>query len=149
MSMVTRLSVLLLSAAAIASCGVAAKAQSAEEWAQVIAMDRKLVQSGASPELIQIDMTIAKMIPEGQAIVASHDQAKARQWSQKFHALMARKDQISRKYLAEHPFKYAGPKADPCLSPMGKNTCAPPPTPQPRRMCSINYGSTVGLIPCD
>lgn len=38
--------------------------------------------------------------------------------------------------------------ADPCISPMGKNICASQ-QPQPeQQMCSVNYGSTVGLVPC-
>jgi hypothetical protein len=156
MSMVTRVSVLLISAAAIASFGAPANAQSAgaitaEEWARVTAMDQQAVRAGAAPpELVQIDIALAKVIPEGQAIIASHDEAKARDWSRRFRALVARRNEVDRKFLAAHPIHLnTGPKADPCLSPMGKNICAPPPSAQPRRMCSMNFGSTVGLVPCD
>lgn len=158
MSMMTKVYVLLLSAVAIASFGMPAHAQSAgnisispQEWALVTAMDQKAVKAGAAPpELVQIDIALAKVIPERQAIMASHDEAKAREWSRRFIALVARRNEVNRKFLAAHPIHLnSGPRADPCLSPMGKNTCAPPPQAQPRRMCSMNYGSTVGLVPCD
>jgi|GEM_PF-3546071 len=160
MSVVTRVSVLLFAAAVVTSCVPASQTGapianrssadiSPEEWANVMAMDRKAVQEGAAPpEDIQFDLTLAKMIPEGQAIRASHDQVKAKDWSQRYHALMARKNEVDQKFAAAHPIHLApssGP--DPCISPMGKDICTPPPV-QTQQMCSVNYGSTVGLVPC-
>lgn len=112
-------------------------------------MDQKLVQSGAAPpEDIQFDIALSKLIPEGEAIVAAHDQAKARDWSRRYNALMTRKNEVDQKYAAAHPFHFdPALQADPCISPAGQNTCVAPPV-QAQQMCSVNYGSTVGLVPC-
>jgi hypothetical protein len=160
MTVVTRVSALLVVAAIVASCVPASQAgapianRSAsnitpDEWANVIAMDQKAVKEGVlAPEIIPIDLTLSKMIPEGQAIVASHDQAKARDWSRRYHTLIARRNEIDQKSAAAHPIHFNAVQSDPCLSPMGKDICTPPPPVQTQQMCSVNYGDTVGLVPC-
>ncbi|NTJ65861.1 hypothetical protein G6M50_16350 [Agrobacterium rhizogenes] len=160
MSVMTRVSVLLFAAAVMTSCVPASQAgapianRSAgnitpDEWANVIAMDQKAVNAGVlAPEIIPIDLTLSKMIPEGQVIVASHDQAKARDWSRRYHALIARRNELDQKSAAAHPIHFNAVQSDPCLSPMGKDICTPPPPVQTQQMCSVNYGDTVGLVPC-
>lgn len=160
MSVMTKMSVLLFMGAAVAGCVPASQSGapiakgsagnlSADEWSRVVAMDQKAVQEGAGPpEIIPIDLTLSKMIPEGQAILASHDQAKAQDWSRRYHALIARRNEIDQKFAAAHPIHFNAIQSDPCLSPMGKNICAAPPPVETQQMCSVNYGDTVGLVPC-
>ena len=75
-------------------------------------------------------------------------QAKARDWSRRYHALIARRNEIDQKSAAAHPIHFNAVQSDPCLSPMGKDICTPPPPVQTQQMCSVNYGDTVGLVPC-
>ncbi|MGY5776237.1 hypothetical protein [Rhizobium sp. LEGMi135b] len=160
MTVVTRVAALFFAAAVVASCAPASQAGapvanrsagniSSDEWANVIAMDQKAVKEGAmSPEIIPIDLTLSKMIPEGQAIIASRNQAKAQDWSRRYHALIAQRNEIDQKSAAAHPIHFNAVQSDPCLSPMGKDICTPPPPVQAQQMCSVNYGDTVGLVPC-
>jgi hypothetical protein len=125
------------------------------EWSKVIEMDRESVRRGQlAPKVIQYDLQIAQMIPEGEEIMASHDQAKARIWSEKMNSINVARNEAIRKMAAREmaqnnatPNAWANAKPDPCLSPMGKNICTTPPAQQG----GVNYsvgpggiGATVG-----
>jgi len=126
------------------------------EWAKVIEIDRASVRAGQLPnEVITYDLQIEKMIPESQAILAAHDEARARIWSTKMHALIEARDRVTEKFAAKAMARnnavanaLGNGKPDPCLSPMGKNTCA---APSARQGDSAHYtvgpgglGATIG-----
>jgi hypothetical protein len=129
------------------------------EWAKVIDMDRDLVRRGLmSPEVIPYDLQMAQLIPEGEEIMVTHDKTKARIWSKKYNAIVAGRNAAAGKMTAKAKAlaamsatsgAFADQKPDACLSPMGKNICAAPPSQQG----SVKYvvgpggiGATVGGI---
>lgn len=160
----------LLMIAALAGCGmIPARNQGgtpvgsntplspSEEWAKMVELDRASVARGElPPEVIRYDLQIAQMIPEGEAIIAAKDKAKARVWSEKLNTIQLARNDIMAKRLAREMAKnnstipvWSNAKPDPCLSPMGRNICASKSTPQDR----VNYtvgpggmGATVGGI---
>ncbi|MDR3440189.1 hypothetical protein [Telmatospirillum sp.] len=95
------------------------------------------------------------MIPESQEILASHDQAKARIWSKKMNAIVEARNKATEQFAAKAMARnnaiantFGNGKPDPCLSPMGKNTCTASPA---RQADSVNYsvgpgglGATIG-----
>ncbi|PQV53497.1 hypothetical protein [Paraburkholderia sp. BL21I4N1] len=126
------------------------------DWAKVVENDRASVRAGQLPkEVIQYDLEIEKMIPEGQAILASHDQVKGRIWSKKMNAIIEARNKATEKFVAKEVARnnaiantFGNAKPDPCLSPMGKNTCSASPA---RQGDSVNYtvgpgglGATIG-----
>jgi hypothetical protein len=117
----------------------------------MIAQDRKLVAKGEAPaENVEIDIELAKLVTEGQAIVAANDKVKAQAWSAKYSALVARRAESDRKWFVAHPLTLGqNPYRNDCLSPMGKDLCAPPPPPEPQqRMCTVEGNGVSGLMPC-
>lgn len=112
-------------------------ALSSSDWAQIIESDRASVRAGQMPpEVIQYDLQIGKMIPEGEEILASHDQARARLWSKRMSAITDARNKATEKFAAKEMAKnnsvahaFGNGKPDPCLSPMGKNICAASPAP--------------------
>jgi hypothetical protein len=126
-------------------------------WAQIVEMDRESVRRGRlSPEIIPYDLQIAQMIPEGEAIKASHDQAKARLWSEKLNSINVARNKLVRQMAAREMAQsgsasnaWADQKPDPCLSPMGKNICTTPPAQQGNVDYSAGpggIGATIGGI---
>ncbi len=126
------------------------------DWAKVIDNDRASVRAGQLPkEVIQYDLQIEKMIPESQEILASHDQAKAHAWAKKMNAVVEARNKATEQFAAKAIARnnaiansFGNGKPDPCLSPMGKNTCAASPA---RQGDSVNYsvgpgglGATIG-----
>lgn len=121
-----------------------------EGWAQITDKDQEWVRRGVLPkEIIQYDLQIGQMLPEAQEIMASHDRAKARVWSEKMHGLIAARN----KPIAAAQAKWAAMSSveaddadthhpDPCLSPMGKNICN---TGTPAGS-SVNYSAGPGGI---
>ncbi|WP_323120269.1 hypothetical protein [Burkholderia alba] len=111
---------------------------SSADWARMIESDRASVRAHQlPPEVIGYDLEIEKMLPEGQQIIATHDQARARIWSKKMHAIMDARNEATRKFSAKEIAKnnaianaLGNGRPDPCLSPMGKNTCASAPSQQ-------------------
>lgn len=107
-------------------------------WANITEMDRESVRLGRlPPEVIQYDLQIAQMIPEGEAIVASHNEAKARIWAEKMNSIEAARNKAMGKIAATEvartdatPNTLGDGKPDPCLSPMGKNICTARPATQ-------------------
>lgn len=102
--------------------------------AKIIEMDREGIRQGwLPPEILQYDLQIAKLLPEGQEIMASRDPVKARIWSEKMDTLNRLKSQAMAKLApgavaqnAEAPSAPVNRTPDPCLSPMGVNTCTAP-----------------------
>ncbi len=126
------------------------------DWAKVVENDRASVQAGQLPkEVIQYDLEIEKMIPEGQQLLASHDQVKGRIWAKKINAIVEARNKATEQFSAKAIARnnaianaFGNAKPDPCLSPMGKNTCTASPARQPD---SVNYtvgpgglGATIG-----
>ncbi|SFT71115.1 hypothetical protein [Paraburkholderia aspalathi] len=105
---------------------------SSADWTKVTENDRASVRAGQLPkEVIQYDLQIEKMIPEGQEILASHDQARARVWTKKMNAIVEARNKVTEQFTAKAMARnnaianaFGNGKPDPCLSPMGKNTCA-------------------------
>lgn len=103
----------------------------AEGWAQITEKDQEWVRRGVLPkEIVQYDLQIGRMLPEAQGILASHDQARARAWSEKMHGLIEARNKpiiaAQAKWLALSRAQAGDPdehRPDPCLSPMGKNIC--------------------------
>lgn len=129
---------------------------SSADWAKVVENDRASVRAGQLPkEVIQYDLQIEKMIPEGQDILASHDQARARIWSKKMNSIVEARNKATEKFSAKQIARnnavanaFGNGKPDPCLSPMGKNICTAPPAQQGG---GVNYtvgpggiGATIG-----
>jgi hypothetical protein len=115
----------------------------------MIAYDRQLQREGKmSAEEVDIDIQLSKLEPQLQPTIDSHDKAKAQALYKKYQTLLARKEVLARQYLATHPRPPSSDGPDPCLSPMGKNICAPAQPMQTQRMCSVNYGSVTALEPC-
>ncbi|MFM0731435.1 hypothetical protein PQQ52_13200 [Paraburkholderia sediminicola] len=129
---------------------------SSADWTKVTENDRASVRAGQLPkEVIQYDLQIEKMIPEGQDILASHDQARARVWTKKMNALVEARNKVTEQFTAKAMARnnaianaFGNGKPDPCLSPMGKNTCA---APSGQQGDSVHYsvgpggiGATVG-----
>ncbi|MFL9871436.1 hypothetical protein [Paraburkholderia megapolitana] len=142
-------------APAAAAAGSGASLSTAD-WAKVVESDRTSVRSGFLPkEVIQYDLQIGNMIPEGQDILASHDQARARIWSKKMNSITEARNKVIEKFSAKQIARsnatanaFGNGKPDPCLSPMGKNTCTASPA---RQGDSVNYtvgpggiGATIG-----
>ncbi len=106
--------------------------------AKIIQMDREGVRQGwLPPQVLQYDLQIAELLSEGEEIMASHDERKARSWSLKMDELNRLKAQALAKVIpSEVAQNDAAPSApvhrapDPCLSPMGVNTCTTPARPQ-------------------
>jgi hypothetical protein len=78
------------------------------EMNRMTEMDRQRVAQGlASPEVIPLEIEKAKLATEAQAIIASGDKAKARAWSERVHAIDARRNAINKQftmaYFAKHP----------------------------------------------
>jgi len=134
-----------------------APASASEQWAKMVELDRQSVSHGyMPPEVIRYDLQIAQMIPEGEAIVASHDKAKARVWSEKLNSIQTARNKAIEKSTAiamaksnATPHPWSNAKPDPCLSPMGKNICSS----SPAQQNGVNYtvgpgglGATVGGI---
>lgn len=126
-------------------------------WADIIEGVRESVRLGhLPPEVIQYDLQIAQLIPEGEQIIASRDQAKARIWSKKVNAInVARNAAIGRVAVNDMASSNAAVgvrssrKPDPCLSPMGRNICASPPAQQPGTSYSAGpggIGASVGGV---
>jgi hypothetical protein len=102
-----------------------------EGWAQITEKDQEWVRRGVLPkEIIQYDLQIGQMLPEAREIMASHDKATARAWSEKMHGLIEARNRP----IAAAQAKWAAMSSveagdanthrpDPCLSPMGKNIC--------------------------
>lgn len=134
----------------VASTESSAPLSTGAGWARIVDMDRGAVRDGLlSPEVIPYDLQIAQLIPEAETIMASHDQAKARIWSKKFHAAIAARNtamgKMTARAMAENNATqnaWAHQKPDPCLSPMGKNICTTPPAQQG----GINYSAGPGGI---
>jgi hypothetical protein len=138
-----------------ASAASNAPLSASAEWSRIVEMDRESVRRGQlAPEVIQYDLQIAQMIPEGQEIMASHDKAKARVWSEKMNSINVARNEAIRKMAAREmaqnnatPNAWASAKPDPCLSPMGKNICTTPSAQQGRVNYSVGpggIGATVG-----
>ena len=119
------------------------------DWDKVIENDRASVRSDQLPkEVIQYDIQIGKMLPEAQEILASHDKARARIWSNKMHSIMEARTKAIEKFSAKEIARnnavanaFGNGRPDPCLSPMGKNTCAAAAAPS-QQGDSVHY--TVG-----
>jgi len=133
-------------------------ASASEQWARMVELDRRSVSHGyLPPEIIRYDLQIAQMIPEGEAIIASQDKAKARVWSEKLNAIQTARNKAMEKSTAiamaknnAMPHPWSNAKPDPCLSPMGRNICSTPTGAQQNR---VNYtagpggiGATIGGI---
>ncbi|MEQ5838043.1 hypothetical protein N0A02_01140 [Paraburkholderia acidicola] len=131
---------------------------STADWAKVVETDRASVRAGQLPkEVIQYDLQIEKMIPEGQDILATHDQARAHIWSKKMNSITEARNKAIEKFAAKQMARnnavantFGNGKPDPCLSPMGKNTCTAAPA---RQADSVNYtvgpggiGATIGHL---
>lgn len=120
---------------------------STADWDKVVEQDRASVRAKQMPpEVIRYDLEIGKMIPEGQQILAAHDKAKARVWSKKMNSIMEARNKATQKFAAKEIARnnaiansFGGGRPDPCLSPMGKNTCTSAPAQQGG---GVNY--TVG-----
>ncbi|WP_124625950.1 hypothetical protein [Burkholderia sp. Bp9012] len=104
-----------------------------------------------SSEVLQLDGEIAQLIPEGEAIMATHDLARAHEWLKKNNALMARRELLVRQgharvqeWLSRQPdYDVHG-----CVDPAnGENQCGPrkPPPPTVNRWCDRGNGV---LEPC-
>lgn len=163
MSPARRVSVLRIAAAALVGCIVAgpfsalnSHAQTlgagAPNWTRVIASDREMVRNGmAPPEDIQFDIELSKLMDESKAVLASHSKVTAQAWMNKYKALMARKSAVDRKFSAGLQARTAGLNGhpDPCRSPMGKDTCAPPaPPPSSSGGGWCQVSSQGDLVPC-
>lgn len=129
---------------------------STADWEKVIETDRASVRAGQLPkEVISYDLQIEKMIPEGQDILATHDKARAQIWSKKMNAIIDARNKATEKFAAKSIARnnaiassFGNGKPDPCLSPMGKNTCA---ASSARQGDGVNYsvgpgglGATIG-----
>ena len=70
----------------------------ATAMAGIIATDRQMVAAHLDPpEIIDYDLQISAMLPEGQDIIAKHDKVRGEAWKQKYNAIMkARYDAIQR-----------------------------------------------------
>ena len=102
------------------------------DMANIVAYDRNLVSKGLAPPIaLQYDAQIAAMIPESRDIAAKHDEARAHVWGKKMGALLQARAEAEDKFanspaVREHMSQLSNhPKPDPCISPMGANTCAP------------------------
>lgn len=127
--------------------------------AKIVEMDREGIRQGwLPPEVLQYDLQMAALLPEGEQIMASHDQVKARIWSMKMDQLNRLKAQAMAKLMpSDVAQNNAAPSApvnrtpDPCLSPMGVNTCATPARPQQSGTTYTagpgGIGANVGGIP--
>lgn len=131
-----------------AANGAAPNAQlTTADWDKVIESDRASVRANQMPkEVVQYDIQIGKMIPESQEILATHDKARARVWSTKVHAIMDARSKAIEKFSAKEIARnnavanaFGNGRPDPCLSPMGRNTCTSSPS---RQGDSVHY--TVG-----
>jgi hypothetical protein len=102
------------------------------DWDKIVEQDRASVRAKLMPpEVIKYDLEIGKMLPEAQEILASQDKARARVWSKKMNGLMDARNKATQKFAAKEIARnnaiansFGGGRPDPCLSPMGKNTCA-------------------------
>jgi hypothetical protein len=124
-------------------------------WVQIAEADREKVRLGQWPtEVISYDQQIAQLIHEGEEIAVTRDKAKAQVWVKKYNAVATARNQAIGRMEAKVNARnnaivnaLGGMKSDPCLSPMGKNTC----TTRPAQQGGVNYsvgpggiGATVG-----
>ncbi|WGS51687.1 hypothetical protein LFL96_09390 [Paraburkholderia sp. D15] len=134
----------VLIASALAGCMVPAQNRATAssntslttaDWDKVTDSDRASVRAGRMPkEVISYDLQIGKMIPEGQQLIAAHDQVKGPIWAKKMNALIEARNKAMEKFNASAMARnnaianatgsaLGNSKPDPCLSPMGKNIC--------------------------
>lgn len=111
---------------ALAGCVTTAPSTSThmtpEDWARIIQNDRAMVRAGASPALIQYDLEMQRLAPEGEAILASGDKVKMRAFSKKFSAVASARDAA----IVDFGVKQAKnkPATGPaCTGPFGKSLC--------------------------
>ncbi len=135
----------------VARARPAASPSSSAGWADIMKLDRDSVLQGQlPPEVIQYDLQIAQLIPEGEAIMTTHDQAKARIWSAKMNTInLARNkalEKMAAREMANSPATssiWNTPEPDACLSPMGKNICT---TPSSQQQSGSTYTAGPGGI---
>lgn len=130
-----------------------AKDQSLSElWAATTDTDRNMVEKGFfSAEILRLDREIAQLIPDGEAIMAAHDSARAREWSKQYNAAMAQRESLVRQGNArakEWLSRQPDYNVDRCIDPAnGENHCRPrkPSPPVVNRWCDNGGGV---LVPC-
>jgi hypothetical protein len=96
---------------------------------------------------------LALAIVSGPAVARKHKETPEEK--QLYELSLQQEAEAAAKWTAEHPAEAKAQweetqrsmAANQCRDAAGRNTCAAPPPPT-QRMCSVNYGSTVGLAPC-
>lgn len=103
-------------------------------WARRINNDRAAVKDGSSPQkVVDLDIQMARMMPEAQAIVAAQDQARAQAWIQKYdalnHEMLDAQMRSGTAGLAANSWSKGAwvqkGDSDPCIALNGQNLCQP------------------------
>lgn len=101
-------------------------------WARRINNDRAAVKDGSSPQkVVDLDIEMARMMAEAQAIVATKDQARAQAWMQRYgalnHEMLDAQMRSSTAGLAAGSWSKGvwvqKGDSDPCIALNGQNLC--------------------------
>lgn len=137
MSIVGKAPAVLFAVSILACC--ATPAQSADQVAsmqasaeRIIELDREAVSAGLQPpEILKYDAQLHALMATAPDIQAKHDTARAHAFVRKFNAIMAAKDDASRRSSTKTVARnnaiangLGNGRPNPCIDAMGRNTCA-------------------------